>query len=88
MLYKLINLLTRHLCLSLYIDTADRATVFKSSCEYSKATVLYHFRNIAKLHTKACIRLVRTKSVHSLLPRHTLKRNLNIHIYDLFKKVL
>ena len=40
--------------------------------EYGKFSILEDFRNILNFHTKTCIRFVRTVTVHSILPCHSL----------------
>ena len=79
MLHQLVNLLTRHMSLSLDIDTTDRTTVFQCTGKYTESTALYGLGYIDQFHTETGIRLVGTETIHGFLPRHTLQRNLHVH---------
>ena len=85
-----INLLSRHCALSLGIDTAHASAGFNRILEYYKFTILHnicHIRNIAKLHTKTEIRLIRTETLHRLFVCHTLNRKLYIDTDDFLEQL-
>ena len=83
---EFINFLTRHCALSPGIDTANASTVFDCPFEYRKLTVFYNICDVMKFHAKTQIRLIRTKTIHCLLPGHSLDWKLHIHIQNFFKQ--
>ena len=68
------------------IDTANGSAVFQCSGKHTKSAAFYDFGNILQLHTETDIRFVRTETIHSFLPGHTLERQLYIHT-NLFENV-
>ena len=84
----LIDMLTRHLRLTLDIQTLDHTAVLRTCREHAEATVLHHLGDIVEQHLETHIRLIGTVLVHRVDPWHPHDREFNVYIAQLLEDVL
>ena len=75
---ELIQLTTRNICISFYVNAFYLTAVSDNIVEYLEGAALNSFADIFQLHAEAQVRFIAAETIHSIVPGQTLERNLDI----------